>query len=153
MCRNFSYEPDLYIKDGKTVMIVFVDQNSDDFDYWNSLTREEYIKEKERVNKEIIEAIETYKPELKGKMEVLDAFTPVTIGRMINSPIGAYMSFSVNKKLPFFLGSPKARGIKNLYLAGQCVATPGGTPFALSNSPRAIKAINRAEGIWTFKRK
>jgi len=152
MCRCYYYDPELYVKDGKTVMTVFIDQNSDDFDYWNSLTREEYIKEKDRVNHQLVEIIEKHKPELKGKIEILDSFTPVTIAKHINSPFGGYMSFSLNKRHPLFIGNPKFRGIKNLYLSGQWLASPGGTPFALSNSPRTIKAINRNEGIWTFKR-
>ena len=139
--RTYNYDEKMYLKNGKIPLVVFLDQYKEDFEYFESLSHEEYEEEKKRINEAAIREIEIQYPHLKDKLVYSSMMTPLSYKEMINSPLGGYMGFPIPKKgMPKML-SPKIKGIKNLYLASNWLITPGGTPFANISGIRASKKI------------
>ena len=56
------------------------------------------------------------------------------------------MSFLFTSKNSMY-HAEKIRGVKNLYLAGQWVSSPGGVPFALMTGQHIIQKICRKESV------
>ena len=139
--RTYNYDKKTYLKDGKIPFVVFLDQYKEDFEYFASLSSEEYEDEKKCISEAILCEIEAKYPELKGKLTYSSMMTPLSYKKAINSPDGAYMGFPIPKKGMFKMLSPKIKGIKNLYIASNWLITPGGTPFANIGGIRAIKLI------------
>ena len=143
--KDFNYEPS-FSPEGATLLQVIVNQYEDDADFWHNLRRyeiEKYRTEKQRVSEEIMESIENRFPEMRGHIKVLDATTPATNIRYTNTYKGAYMGFAMT----YFNKKQTHKGtiseIKNLYLAGQALAAPGGTPNAVASGKFAIDRIVR----------
>lgn len=138
--KSFSYEK-TFAPEGKTVLQANISQSDDDFEFWSSLSREEYKEKKSELAEEVSKRIVNEFPELEGKMELLDCWTPLTYKRYCNAYHGSYMGFvtTVGKRQMRFNGLVK--GIKNLYVAGQWVMSPGGLPVALVSGKFAVQHI------------
>ena len=120
-----------FIKDNKTVVSLFIDQNHHDYQYFKSLNEEEYQKEINNINLSLINAfIERY-PQFKDKVEILDYFSPVELEKRTNSKYGAIQAYSFTNKSMFHIYNGKVRGLKNFYLCSQWNRSIGGTPTAL----------------------
>ena len=71
---------------------------------------------------------ESHFPELKGKLAVLDVWTPATYKRYTGAETGSFMSFAFSGgAYPKKLGN-RVKGVKNLILATQWLRPPGGLP-------------------------
>ena len=146
--RSYAYDKETFVKNGKTIMTIILDQASDDFNYWVKLYRnkDEYYQEKERLGKLVSSLIEKQLPYLNGKIKVLDVATPMTYKRYTNNTRGAYMGYLLRHDKPGFVHSNKCR-IKNLYLSSQWMQSPGGLPLALSQGRFAIQRICRKNNL------
>ena len=137
-----SYEYDgIFNKDGKTVLQTCITQTDADFEYWKSLSSEQYKAEKEKMIAEVTKRIEVARPEMKGKLEFLDAWTPVTYERYCNAYHGSYMSFVTTPNGKQIKMKGQLKGIDNLYVAGQWTNSPGGLPVAAASGKFAIQRI------------
>ena len=130
-----------FIKDGKTVVSLFIDQNQDDYAYFMSLSDKKYESERERINKSVINAFIKEYPELEGKVEFLSSFGPKELNKRTNSSYGAIQSYSFTDKGLFYVYSGNVIGLVNLHLCSQWNRSIGGTPTAL------LTAINMAKKI------
>ena len=85
-------------------------------------------------------------PELVGKIELLDSWSPMTYNRYCNAYHGSYMGFvtTVGNKQMRFKGVVK--GVDNLYVAGQWVMSPGGLPIAVVSGKFAVQRILKKAG-------
>lgn len=147
--RNHAYDKDLYVKNNKTIVSIIIDHYDEDYFYWEELYNTDkvgYYKEKERILKEVQKRIETRFPELIGKITPLDLATPHTFKRYTNSTRGGFMSFVFTPKNSMY-HADHIRGLKNLYLIGQWVSSPGGVPFALMTGQHIIQKICKKEKI------
>ena len=70
-----------------------IPQTDIDYKFWKSLDKEEYKKTKDELIAVITAQIVKQFPELDGKIELLDCWTPMTYTRYCNAYHGAYMSF------------------------------------------------------------
>lgn len=138
--KAYGYDP-IFVKEGKQVIQTCITQNHDDFDYWKSLSKEEYKKVKAELVEEVIKRIEEAFPELKGNIEFLDAWTPLTYDRYMNAYHGSYMSFVTTPRGKQIRSKGQLKGIKNLYVAGQWTNSPGGLPVAAASGKFAIQRI------------
>lgn len=140
--RSFNYD-DSFIKNGKTVLQVLLDQDSLDFTYWQELyqNKEKYMETKANLANHVMKLIEKEIPEYNGKMAVLDVATPMTFSRYVNASRGSYMSFLFNPKKGVIASKGKLNGLKNFLLSGQYVQTPGGLPLALASGKYSIAWI------------
>lgn len=138
--KSYGYEP-LCVKDGRMVIQTCISQFDEDYEYWKSLDKEEYIKVKENLVNEVTKRIEAAFPSLTGDMEYLDAWTPLTYERYCNAYHGSYMSFITTPYGKQLKLKGQVKGIDNLYLAGQWVNSPGGLPVAVTSGKFAVQRL------------
>ena len=138
--KSYAYDKS-FAPEGKTVLQANVVQSDSDYLYWESLSEEEYKAKKEELSAELIDRIVKTFPELEGKIELLDCWTPLTYNRYCNAYHGSYMGFvtTVGNKQMRFKGLVK--GIDNLMLAGQWIMSPGGLPIAVVSGKFAVQRI------------
>ena len=143
--KNYSYDPS-FAPEGRAVLQANLIQTDADYDFWNSLSREEYVQKKAELSEEITKRIVKEFPELEGKIELLDSWSPLTYNRYCNAYHGSYMGFvtTVGNKQMRFKGVVK--GIDNLYVAGQWVMSPGGLPIAVISGKFAVQRILKKQG-------
>ncbi len=143
--KNYAYDPS-FAPEGKAVLQANLIQNDADYEFWSSLGREEYIQKKAELTDEITSRIIKEFPELEGRIEHLDSWTPLTYNRYCNAYHGSYMGFvtTVGNKQMRFKGVVK--GIDNLYVAGQWVMSPGGLPVAVVSGKFAVQRILKKQG-------
>ncbi|MBD67140.1 MAG: phytoene dehydrogenase [Halobacteriovoraceae bacterium] len=93
-----------------------VSSTNANWDDWAQLSEEEYAKEKEKMIKETIEALEKFVPDIRDKIDFIDAATPKTIKKYTHHENGSSfgtkfeglsVSMNLHKKLPgvFHAGS------------------------------------------------
>ena len=135
--KSYDYEPS-FAPEGKTVIQINIAQYDAEYLYWKSLSRETYVEEKKRILHAIEERLYQQFPSLKGHMEVLDCWTPLTYERYCNAYHGAYMSFTTKKGVKSFRTKRTVKGVKNFYIASQWLMAPGGLPVAATSGKFAI---------------
>ncbi len=145
---NYSYEPDFH-PEGKSLFNVFLDQSDEDFLWWEKLSqnKEDYCREKERLAAICQKKIEEHYPHLAGKLEVIDVYTPMTFHRYTGSYHGAWMSFLLTPGAKTLSHKGTIKGLKNCYMAGMYMMSPGGLPVALTTGKFAVQRICRQEKI------
>ena len=143
--KNYSYDKS-FAPEGKAVLQTNINQREDDFNYWASLSAEDYKKEKTRLAEEISKRIVKEFPELEGKLELLDCWTPKTYDRYCHAYKGAYMGFITTPSAKPARVKGAVKGLKNLYLAGQWIMSPGGLPVAVISGKFAVQRILKKEG-------
>ena len=142
--KNYAYDKS-FAPEGKTVIQTNIPQSDEDFLYWKSLSKEEYRAKKEELVKAVTERIEKEFPELAGKAELLDCWTPLTYERYCNAYHGAYMAFTTTVGAKQLKVKGTLKGLDNFYMAGQWVMSPGGLPIAAISGKFAIQRILRKE--------
>ena len=142
--KAYGYDP-VMVKDGKQVIQTCLSQTDEDYEYWKSLSKEEYEQLKEALVAEVTKRIENAFPELEGDMLYLDAWTPLTYERYMHAYHGSYMSFTTTPNTKQLKLKGQIKGIKNLYLAGQWTNAPGGLPVAAASGKFAIQRILKSQ--------
>lgn len=152
--RNYNYDPANFVRGNKTVCHSQIHQFDDDYLAWQELykDRQLYNEEKLRIALEVVNRIETRFPQYKGKITVLDVFTPVTLKRYTNVTRGAYMSLFTSEK-GRLVHNGKIKGLKNVFLASQWLSSPGGVPYAAANGKYAAVRICKAEKSKAYLKK
>ena len=139
LVRPYHYDAKHFVKDGKTVVLLFIDQNQDDYDYLKSLSEEQYKLEVERITSSMINAFTNRYKEFEGKVELLEHVGPVELEKRSNTSYGSIQSYSFTNKGMFYVYNGKFNDIKNLYLCGQWNRAIGGTPTALLTAVEVCK--------------
>ena len=143
--KQFSHEPG-FAPQGETLLICDINQYDDDFDAWTRLGSEEYRGEKQRIGAEVIAALETRFPAMRGRLVLLDVATPATYERYCNAHRGAFMAFFPTVKGKMMSHSGKIKGLDNMVLSSQWLQPPGGLPTALMAGRNAIMRLCRRTG-------
>ncbi|MBR6772712.1 MAG: NAD(P)/FAD-dependent oxidoreductase [Clostridia bacterium] len=145
--REFSHEPGFAPK-GKTVLQTMVFQRAADCEEWQKLRedRTSYDEKKKDLALELMCRAEESFPELKGRLKLLDAWTPATYSRYFGANKGAYMSFGVTSGARRKSVSPRVRGLENVLLATQWQKAPGGLPTAAVSGRLAAQTVSELEG-------
>ena len=138
--KAYGYDP-IFVKDGKQVIQTCITQTDEDYEFWKSLSAEEYQQVKTQLVEEVGKRIEMAFPELQGDLEYLDAWTPLTYERYMNAYHGSYMSFVTTPNAKQVKLKGQLKGIDNLYLAGQWTNAPGGLPVAVASGKFAIQRL------------
>ena len=145
--KVYGYDPKC-VKDGKQVLQTNIVQSDADYEFWKSLSKDDYRKAKEELVLAITDRIEAEYPELKGELHYLDAWTPLTYERYCNAYHGSYMSFITTPKGTQIRVKGDIKGIRNLCFAGQWNNSPGGLPVAVTNGKFAIQRICKNKGYF-----
>ena len=148
--RNYNYDPNTYVKNGKTSYQVLIDQYSEHYSYWNDMYKNDpimYRLKKQELAELVMSKIIKQFPELKDSLKIIDVSTPKTLNRYTNASRGAYMAFLFNHRKGMFSHNGFVKGLKNFVMAGQWMQAPGGLPLALSSGMFAIQRICKLEKI------
>lgn len=141
LVRPYNFDPDYFVKDNKTVVSLFIDQNHIDHHYFKSLSAEELKKEEKRISDDLIASLIKKQPSLKGKIEYLTHFGPIELEKRTNTSYGALQAYSLTDLKSFYFTEGRIKGTKNLYCCGQWTRCIGGTPTALLTSHQIAKKI------------
>lgn len=146
--RNYAYESD-FAPNGHAVLTAYMEQNDDDYLWWEECysDKEQYKKEKERIAQLCQERIELRYPELVGKLKLLDVYTPMTYHKFCNAYHGAWMSFNMTPSSKTLTHKGIVKGLKNCFLAGMYMQSPGGLPVAVTTGKFAVQRVCKQEGI------
>ena len=143
--NHYSFAPD-FCKGGKTLMQVVLQEQ--EFEYWKKLkatSSADYQQAKNNLAAKVIEEIEIVYPEIKGKIELLDVATPLTLQRYCHSYKGAYLSFCAMNEVRRENHIGTIFEVNNLYLAGQWALQDGGLPMAAVAGKFAVQRICNQE--------
>lgn len=144
--RIFNYDDD-FVRGERTVLQVLLDQDSNDYNYWQELykDKEKYCVFKQKLGEYVWKLIYQEVPEFGEEMNLLDVATPVTFARYTNASRGTYMSFLFNHQKGTIASRGRVSGITNLMLSGQYVQTPGGLPLAMASGKFSVDWIKHYE--------
>lgn len=145
--REFSHEPS-FAPEGKNILqtLTFTyEEDSLEFIKLRDEDREGYKAKKALIAATMQEIIEDALPTLRGKLRLIDVWTPASYRRYVRSEIGSFMSFAMPKGyLPVPMDGV-VDGLDNLCLATQWQQAPGGLPIAAEAGKKAIELINTKE--------
>ena len=145
--REFSHEPS-YAPEGKNIlqtMTFCFDEDCCEFIRLRKNDKEAYKARKARLAELLMMLIEDHCPTLRGRLTLIDFWTPATYERFVSSQIGSFMSFAIPEKfLPIPLDNSVER-VDNLFLATQWLQSPGGLPTAADQGRGVINRINKIE--------
>lgn len=145
--KSYAYEPSFAPK-GKQIIQVLIGLQEEAYDYWMELykNKDEYQSKKEEIANKVLKKIEERFIEYKGKMKILDTWTPVTYHRYCNAYKGYNQSFTITKhSAKNQHPSANIKGIDNVVLAGQGLNPPGGLPVAAIQGKYSIQRILKKE--------
>ena len=142
--REFSYFKN-FAPSGKNVLVSMIQCDQKTCKEWISLygDKEEYKNKKQEIALAQIEEIEKTFPTLKGKIQILDSWTPYTYQKFTGECDGAFMSFIVGKKSVPLKSSNRVKNLKNVVLASQWLQPPGGLPIALYSGYKGVKTMEK----------
>ena len=141
LIRPYGFDKEYFVKDNKTVVSIFIDQNQDDYLYFKSLDRSKYTAERHRIDKRIIEEIEKQFPYTKGKIEILDHFSPLELKKHTNTSYGALQGYSFAPKGSYYTLKTTLKELSNFHMCSQWNRAIGGTPTALEYGYKVAKEI------------
>lgn len=146
--KTYFYEPDFAPK-GKQIIQSLWGMDQSSWQYWQKLgeNKEKYKEKKAELALIMQKAIEEFLPGYKGKLSLLDVWTPCTYKRYCNAHNGYNQACVISKKSPKMpYPSAYIKKLKNVVLAGQWVTPPGGIPGSCITGKFAacrVDAINR----------
>lgn len=146
--KSYGYEPSFAPK-GKQIVQTLQGGSENVFEYWSELykDKESYTKKKMEVAELTMQQVEKQFPEFKGKLSIIDVWTPMTYVRYCNAYKGFYQAFMLSKdsaKIPY--PSAAIKGLDNVVLGGQWLNPPGGLPGAAIAGKFAVQRLLYKEG-------
>ena len=144
----YDYDP-AFAPEGKTVLQMKIFQYSDDVDKWFEIAqdREKYEAKKLEIANAMLALIENKCPETKGRITILDTWSPVTYAKRFNAFRGAYMAFVADRDTKTVTTPGVIKQLKNVFLAGQWLMGSGGLPPATAQGKYAAWRICKKEGV------
>ncbi|MEW5848322.1 MAG: NAD(P)/FAD-dependent oxidoreductase [Myxococcota bacterium] len=143
--RTFSHDPTL-APPGHSVMQVMVPT---EFDWWMELHHDakHYAQEKDRVARQVVEAVARVLPLPTDKVGMLDVATPYTYWRYTRNHRGAFEGWLPSMRM-FTGGYEKTLpGLDNFFMAGQWVEPGGGIPTVLMSGREAVHLMCKRDGL------
>ena len=124
-------------------------QYTDDVDKWFAIAddKEAYEAKKAEIAEAMMHLIEEKCPETKGKITILDTWSPVTYAKRFNAYRGAYMGFVADKDTKTVTTPGVIKKLKNVFLAGQWLMGSGGLPPATAQGKYAAWRICKKERV------
>lgn len=145
--REFSHEKS-FSPEGKSIIqtMTFCDERtSKSFIRLREKHKDVYDRKKLELSEMMRLQIERRFPELRGKLRLLDVWTPATYKRFVNSEMGSWMSFVLPKKVFPIRESNRVPELSNVLLANQWQQIPGGLPIAAEGGKIAVETVTKLE--------
>lgn len=140
---NYCYDPTM-APEGKSVMVMRFESP---WDLWKEMDKDEYSKEKERIEQDARAILEKRYPGIAESIEICNVATPVTDVNYTGVWKGSYEGFMPSSKNLMDNISPVIPGLKKFYMAGQWLFPGGGLPPAGQSGKWAIQYICKEEKI------
>ena len=143
--RIFNFDP-TFAQKGKTSLTTMFGTHN--YEYWTDLREndgEKYKREKERIAKEVIDALEKRFGNIKSNVEVYDVATPATFIRYTNNWKGSFEGWLPTADMFTSRMKKELPGLKNFYMIGQWVEPGGGLPPALTSGRNAAQVMCRRD--------
>lgn len=140
MVKNYDYG-EKFAPKGHSVLQIFILQREQDYDFFSNLNRKNYKTLKKKISEQITAALLKRFPQLKGKITLLDCWTPLTYTHYFNSYKGSYMTFGITNKIRLSSIPCKIKELKNAYLSTQWQTLFGGLPNALMQGKKCATTI------------
>ncbi|MFA7119218.1 MAG: FAD-dependent oxidoreductase, partial [Sphaerochaetaceae bacterium] len=142
--KSYAYEPS-FAPQGKQILQVMWGMDQSSWEYWKELytNKEAYKAKKQELASLLQKKLEETWPGYKGKLTLLDSWTPCTYHRYCNAHNGYNQACVITKrsaKRPY--PSAFVKGIGNLVLAGQWVSPPGGIPGSCITGKHAAYRVD-----------
>ena len=144
----------LHQPNGRTVLQVMIFLEDKESVRWIELSRnkEAYRAAKSRFGKAVAQRLLARYPDLKSSMKLLDVWTPASYVRYFGATNGAFMGFAMKAGRALRYRLPcRIHGLKNVRLATQWQAIPGGLPQAVLQARRAVKTLPSPGSIKVIK--
>jgi phytoene dehydrogenase-like protein len=126
--RLYHFDPSM-APAGGTAAIVMIPTHKTE--WWTSLRSKDparYRTEKERIGKEVVDAVDGFLGGIRDKVEVVDVATPATVVRYTNNWKGSFEGFLPTRKTMTGGLDRTIPGLKDFYMVGQWVHPGGGLP-------------------------
>jgi len=145
--KNYRVYGDYIAPKGHTVIQVSLVQYGDDFDFWvrTHSNKDLYQITKKNIADQIMNRIETRFPDYKGKLKILDIWTPYSYAHRNNCYKGAYMRFITTATSTNAFISCDIKFLRNVFLAGHWLRYPGGIPTAVTMGKVAAERIKHLD--------
>ena len=140
---NYCFDPTM-APQGKSVIVIRFDSP---WELWKNIDSNEYITEKEQIEKDAKVILEKRYPGISDHLEVCDVATPLTDVNYTGVWKGSYEGFMPSSKNLMDNISQVIPGLKNFYMAGQWLFPGGGLPPAGQSGKWAVQYICKDEGI------
>ncbi len=142
--RVFNYS-DVFAPEGKSVIQIMLET---DWEYWKTLreNREEYVAEKERIGRELIERLERFYPGISSQIEVTDIATPYTTWRYTLNYRGSPMGWQFTRDSLTEIIPRSLPGLESFYMAGQWILAGGGVPACIYSGRNVVRILCKKEG-------
>jgi len=146
--KTYAYEPS-FAPEGRQIIQILWGMDRSCWEFWKALAedRDAYRAKKLELASLVQARIEKAWPEYKGKLELLDTWTPWTYARWCNAHNGYNQAcvFTKGVKMRSAYPSPFVKGLRNLVLAGQWITPPGGIPGACVTGKFAAYRVDYLE--------
>ena len=146
--RNYSYDKTMKIPEGCSVVQATIGGNDDTYFWWENVKNSGQYKAKkmEIANLMLKEYLKKY-PELEGKIEILDVFTPTTYQRYLNGRHGSFQAFVQTAGAKAMMQKGVIKGLSGFILSGQWILQSGGLPTAVITARFAAQRICKKDKI------
>jgi phytoene dehydrogenase-like protein len=138
---NYAFDPTM-APEGKTVIVLRFESP---WEHWESMQKEVYKVEKEKIKEDAIALLELHYPDISDRIEVVDVATPLTTVKYTGVWKGSYEGFMPSAgNITKTLGNTLP-GLNNFYLAGQWLSPGGGLPPSVLSGKKAVIQICKTE--------
>lgn len=144
--RNYAFDTTLPSINDETLLTVLLPADENIYEYLKSLSKEEYLKEKNEFGKTILGLLKQKMGLESNEIELIDVVTPLTYERYTNAYKGSYMSFITTKYTKGLMRPGIIKGLHSFVIAGQWIMPPGGLPIALISGKHACQRICKIDG-------
>ncbi len=140
----YNYDPSL-APEGKTV-VKFMPPT--DYDYWEKLyaDRKAYDAEKDRIQGEMLAALEDRFPGISGQVEMTDVATPMTWLRYTGNWRGSFEGWMISMDTWNLKMKKTLPGLDRFYMVGQWVEPGGGLPPAALSGRHITQMLCKRDG-------
>lgn len=146
--KSYSYEPD-FAPPGRQIIQTLHGGSEILWPFWQELGKnpEKYRETKKKWALQTQQTLEERFPVLKGRLTLLDVWTPLTYNRYCSAYKGFYQSCMISKDSAAIPYPPAlVQGLDNVVLAGQWISPPGGLPGSAITGKQAVQRILNKDG-------
>jgi phytoene dehydrogenase-like protein len=143
--RIFNFDNTMAPEGNTVITALLITENNTYWEYLRKNDKVRYQSEKDRIVKEVIDALEEKFGNIKSNVEEIDVSTPATVIRYTNNWKGSYEGWLPTKQTGLQSLKKTLKGLDNFYMIGQWIEVGGGVPTALMSGRNVTQIICKKE--------